>query len=166
MTDGGRLLWLVRHAKAASDAPHGGSDHERPLAPRGLRDAAALGRLLASGGVGDDLPQLVLASSARRTTETAERVAAPLGLTVDRRRGLYYGDPVDEIRTVDDAVRSLMIVGHNPATHRLAIDLVGEEEAVASFPTCALALVRVDVARWLDLAPGVGMLVRFLVPPY
>jgi phosphohistidine phosphatase len=43
-----RHLWILRHAKAASDAPWGGSDKDRPLAARGRRDASALGRRLAA----------------------------------------------------------------------------------------------------------------------
>jgi phosphohistidine phosphatase len=105
---GGRLLWLLRHAKAAADPPAGGSDHERPLAPRGRRDAAALGLRLRAGDLGFGAaaqPDLLLASTATRTTETAAKVVASLGVPVDRRRRLYYGSPTEvlaEIRTLDD----------------------------------------------------------------
>lgn len=43
-----RYLWILRHAKAASDAPWGGSDKDRPLTARGRGDASALGRRLAA----------------------------------------------------------------------------------------------------------------------
>ena len=47
-----RILWLLRHAKAVTDPPPGGSDFDRVLAPRGRRDAAALGRLFAGQAEG------------------------------------------------------------------------------------------------------------------
>ena len=40
-----RTLWLLRHAKTVTDPPHGGTDFDRVLAPRGRRDATALGRV-------------------------------------------------------------------------------------------------------------------------
>lgn len=181
MSTGGRtrglVLWLLRHAKAADDPPPGGSDHERPLAPRGRRDAAALGRRLGAGDLGFgavDLPDLVLTSSAARTVETAQLVAGAHGVPIDRRRRLYYGSPDDvlaEIRTIDDGVRSLMVVGHNPATHSLALELLGDDDAVgratlASFPTCACAVFDVGRARWRDAAPGEVALRGFVRPPY
>lgn len=176
---GGLVLWLLRHAKAANDPPAGGSDHERPLAPRGRRDAAALGQRLGAGDLGFgpvDLPELVLASSAARTTETAQLVAGALGVPVDRRRRLYYGSPEDvlaEIRTIDDGVRSLMVVGHNPATHSLALELLGDDDddavgraALASFPTCACAVFDVGVGHWRGLSARGAALRGFVRPPY
>ena len=47
-----RTLWLLRHAKTATDPPPGGADFDRVLAPRGRRDGAALGRLFAGQGEG------------------------------------------------------------------------------------------------------------------
>lgn len=175
MTGGGgpRALWLLRHAKAVDVVP-GGADHDRGLTPRGRRDAAALGARLASLELGGlDLPAAVLCSTASRTTETAAGVAGGLGVDVDRRRSLYYADPegvLDEIRTVDDAVTSLMVVGHNPATHVLAIGLLAEDDPdrgrLDRFPTCALAVLRLTADRWRDVARGTATLAGFFTPPY
>ena len=60
---GSRTLWLLRHAKAVTDPPPGGSDFDRVLAPRGRRDATALGRLFAGPGVG-------LGAGARRVSRS------------------------------------------------------------------------------------------------
>lgn len=171
------LLWLLRHGKAAADPPAGGTDHDRPLAPRGRRDAAALGLRIRSGDLGfgaGATPQLLLASTAARTTETAERVAAAIGVPVDRRGRLYYGTTTDvlaEVRTLEDEVRSVMVVGHNPATHSLALELLSEDDdagraALGAFPTCAVALFQAGVTRWRDLAQGTATLEGFARPPY
>ena len=55
MTDRHRTLLLLRHSK--SDYPQGVADHERPLAPRGEREAALAGDWLASRTIAaQDLP--------------------------------------------------------------------------------------------------------------
>ena len=76
-----RYLWLLRHAKTVTDPPSGGSDFDRVLAPRGRRDATALGRLFADQGkqLGPELkgvprPAVALVSPAARTMATAELV--------------------------------------------------------------------------------------------
>jgi len=172
----GLHLWLLRHAKAAPDPPHGGTDHERPLTSRGRRDAAALGARIRAGDLGFGArqePRLVLTSTAARTTETAVAVADALGAQVDRRRRLYYGSPTDvlaELRTLDPALRSVMVVGHNPAIHAVALELLGADDeghaAPASFPTCAVALLRVDVGSWAGLGYGTATLLGHARPPF
>lgn len=179
-TDGtGRLLWVLRHAKAVPDPPAGGADHDRPLAPRGRRDAEALGRRLVADRLGfepGDLPQVVLCSTARRTAETAERVlAAGLQATLDLRRSLYQASPeevLDEVRTLDDAVPSVMAVGHNPTFGRLVVAMVGDDEpgrralGKGTFPTCGLAVYRLPAPRWQDVAAGTGAVAGWWSPPY
>lgn len=175
-----RLLWVLRHAKAVADPPPKGVDRDRRLAPRGRRDAAALGRRLVGDRLGlepGDLPGLVLCSTARRTAETAEGVlAAGLAATLDLRRRLYQASPeevLDEVRTVDDAVISVMVVGHNPTVARLVVAMVedGDEAGRRSlgegtFPTCGLAVYRLPTSRWLDVAAGTGSVVGWWSPPY
>lgn len=166
------IFWLLRHAKAVP--PTGGTDHERPLAPRGRRDADALGRRLCEDRLGlalADLPGLVLCSTATRAVQTAERVLANLTSPpqVDHRRALYGAPPeqvLDQVRTVDDGVGSVMVVGHNPTAHALAIAMDRDKVAQRSFPTCALAVYRLPIDRWIDVAEGTGSLLGLFAPPY
>ncbi|HEV3132814.1 MAG TPA: histidine phosphatase family protein, partial [Acidimicrobiales bacterium] len=94
-----RYLWLLRHGKAASDAPWGGSDKERPLTARGRRDASALGqRILKEQPVlglrGVVAPVLAICSAAVRTRQTAELVVKAMGgrIPIDSYRSLYEAD--------------------------------------------------------------------------
>lgn len=176
-----RLLFVLRHAKAKTEPPRGGSDHERELNPRGRHDASALGKRLARGDrlrlARRDLPSLVLCSTAARTMQTAERVLDgwPDPPELRKERTVYRADPDDLLallRTVEDDVRSVMVVGHNPtiaAFAEMMIDPVTPPRGSVDrqgFPTCALAVVRLPDHRWSKLAPGTATWARLFTPPY
>ena len=182
---GSRTLWLLRHAKAVTDPPPGGSDFDRVLAPRGRRDAAALGRLFAGRGqgLGPALksvppPAVALVSPAARTAATAELVLAEVTEPPERLldEALYGADPEDVLvllRGLPDRVESAMVVGHNPTAHALSQGLLaprdkkGHSLAVRhGFPTCALGVYTFPVTRWADVAAGTAKLVALMGPPY
>ncbi len=181
-----RTLWLLRHAKTVTDPPPGKTDHDRRLAPRGRRDADALAKRLGDGGdrlgltAGRKkavLPELVLCSTSTRTRQTTERVLATVAdpPPVDYRRALYNASPekvLGELSSVDDAVLSVMLVGHNPTFTALAIELAAPADFEkagldhASFPTTALAVYRFPVTSWGAVAFGTGALLGLFSPPY
>lgn len=155
-------LMLLRHAKSSWDDP-ALDDHDRPLAPRGRKAATLIGARLRF----DETPvALVLSSSARRARETVDLVAPPGTVEIDPR---LYGASADEllqrIRQVPDEVRSLMLVGHNPAIHDLADHLLesADQGAFGKFPTGALATLTFS-GSWRSLAPGQATLVTFVKP--
>jgi phosphohistidine phosphatase len=131
-----RYLWILRHGKAASDAPWGGTDRERPLTARGRRDASALGDRLADEepfpGLEDvPKPQLVVCSAAVRTRQTADLIVKALGnrLPLDSYRSLYEADTdvaLQYLREIDEGVKSALLVGHNPTMFQLAWELLGD----------------------------------------
>lgn len=179
--DGLRLVWLLRHAKTLTDPPAGGGDHERTLAPRGRRDARALGARLGRGGdrlglTKRDLPRTVLCSTAARTAQTAELVMAGVepAPPVTLLRSLYQADPddvVDQLRLVDDDVHSVMVVGHNPTASELAyllLEPLKASQAVGrhGLATCALVVCGFPAERWKDLTPGTATWGRLFSPPY
>jgi len=160
-----RTLYLLRHGKAEAGAP-GGRDYDRALAPRGERDAVRMGAHIAEC---EDPPSWFLCSPARRAAQTLERVrrALPLAEAGEFREDLYLASAeqiFERVCEVDDAVGSLLVVGHNPGLEQLAESLArppkGDPHALLlpSFPTAALAILRFDVDRWLDLAPRRGAL--------
>jgi phosphohistidine phosphatase len=181
----GRTLWLLRHAKAVTEPPPGGSDFDRVLAPRGRRDAAALGRLFAGTGegLGPGLhgvprPRVALVSAAARTVATAELVLADMA---DPPRcafepGLYGADPdrvLAFVRALPDDGAAAMVVGHNPTALSLSQGLLsdadehGRSSAVRrGFPTCALGVYSFDASRWADVVSGSATLVALMAPPY
>ena len=182
-----RHVWLLRHGKAASDAPWGGSDRERPLTGRGRRDAAALGKRLADedpvlGLEGVPPPQLVLCSAAVRTRQTADLIVKATGnrIPIDSFSSLYGADTdlvLQYLREIDEGVTSALVVGHNPTMYQLVWELLadrGEEDPAGDravleahgFPTCALAVLVLEVRAWEDVARGCGRLAGLFKPPY
>ncbi|MEU1040165.1 SixA phosphatase family protein [Streptomyces sp. NPDC005551] len=165
-----RRLVVLRHAKSAW--PEGVPDHERPLGPRGRRDAPAAGRALAAA---DCLPDLVLCSTAVRARQTWDLVAAQWGTPPSVRHdprlyGAGWADLLAAVREVPDPVGTLLLIGHNPALAELVLTLAGDglddtvEEVREKFPTSAVAVLAWHGDGWRDLAPGTALLTDLTVP--
>jgi phosphohistidine phosphatase len=164
-----KILTLLRHAKSGWDDP-AQSDFDRPLNRRGRRGARAVGAEMRRLDLAFDR---VLASPARRVVETIEEVEKAFGRLSPVYDPAVYLAPAETllelIRAAPDAIRSLMIVGHNPGLESLALLLAGPagplRDAVAiKYPTGALAEFRLDLDRWRDAGPGDGTLARFIRP--
>jgi phosphohistidine phosphatase len=166
-----RRLYLLRHAKSSWTDPNL-DDHARPLAPRGEEAVGRLRRHLERRP--DDAPELVLCSSARRTTMTLDGIAAALPASTERRveAGLYAASSrrlLERLRGVADEVSRVMVVGHNPGLEDLALALVERTDDEVSrrmatkFPTGALATLTF-AGSWAELSPGTATLESFVVP--
>jgi phosphohistidine phosphatase len=172
-----RSLWLLRHTKTVRHPPVGGSDHERTLAPRGRRDADALGQHLGDHGdhlgLSEDLmPALVLCSTAVRTVETIDRVLAGLAVPPPVRylRALYDAsteDVLEQVSMVEDDVASVMVVGHNPTFEVLVATMPTSTPGSlkGSFATCGLAVFEVP-GRWDEIALRSATVVGVFHPPF
>ncbi len=158
-----RQLLLLRHAKSEGDNP-GGTDHARTLNERGRRAAGVMRGVI--GGLGLE-PELLLVSSARRTRQTAEALA-PWGRPpqVHVLDALYLAGAdslLDVLGGVEEAVRSVMVVAHNPGLHELALRLDEDDRLAAAYPTGALAEFAF-ATPWSGLRRGGARLVRFVCP--
>lgn len=151
-----RRLILVRHAKAVEEDT--GGDHGRPLNPRGHTDAEGLGRWLHKEKL---MPEQVFCSTATRTRETLAALGDNLPTILrDKMYLASAGELLAQLQNADDAVRTLMLVGHNPGMHGLLALLVGEydhetdaERVIMKFPTASCAVLRLEAASWKDVAP-------------
>ncbi len=151
-----RTLILMRHGK--SGFPPGVIDHERPLAPRGLREAQLAGEWMAADGLRIDA---VLCSTATRTRETLQRtgIDAPVTFVDD----IYGGTPEDVFEALRvyapaDAT-TVLVIGHEPGMPGAALAL-DPLSYIERFPTSAYAIVSLDVA-WdrigLDVDPSASL---------
>ena len=166
-----RQLFVLRHFKSSWDDPDV-DDFDRPLAPRGQRDAAGMaGRLAAAGPV----PELILCSPARRTRETLAAVlvglgGAPMVQFVDALYGASAGELVALLRALPAGTGSVLLVGHNPGLQELVLRLAGDGDGAArrqaefKFPTGALATLDLGATAWADLAAGAARLDALVVP--
>ncbi|MFC9594146.1 SixA phosphatase family protein [Streptomyces sp. NPDC056944] len=164
-----RRIVLLRHAKADWNDE---SDHERPLAERGRKDAPVAGRKLADSGITFDL---ALCSTAARTRETwklavHELPVRPKTVYEERIYEASLGELIALINETPDSVNDLLLIGHNPGMHALADALTGESEGDvlprmnrSGFPTSAFAVVTFD-GSWKSVEHGVGRLVDFWTP--
>ena len=162
-------LYLLRHAKS-SWADRTLPDRERPLAPRGHRDAKRIAKHLARLGI---QPELVLCSTAERTRKTLELVRPALGTTgTTRLESELYAASSDEllerIRAVPEEVASVMLIGHNPGLQDLALVLASAgadlERLKAKFPTAALATLTLANTPWSTLSEADAVLAAYAVP--
>lgn len=149
-------LHLLRHADAGDPATWPGDDADRPLSAKGRRQAARLGSLLAGAGFA---PDAIVSSPKLRARETAETVAAKLGVDVrvdDRLGGALDVATVAGLLEDVGTPRRPVLVGHDPDLSWLASELTG-----ARIEMRKGALARIDVEVPLD---GSGTL-RWLIPP-
>ncbi|WP_068277962.1 SixA phosphatase family protein [Aldersonia kunmingensis] len=160
-----RTLILMRHGKSAY--PDGVADHERPLAPRGQLQAAMAGDWLRTT---QPVIDAVRCSTSTRTRETLAATAVDAPVEFDR--SIYGGSPrelVEVINIVDEAVQTLLLVGHVPGIPWTAWELAHNrsspqaQQLEEKFPTSALAVIEFD-RPWADIDPGTGELVVFHVP--
>jgi phosphohistidine phosphatase len=159
-----RRLYLLRHAKSSWDDPSL-ADHERPLAPRGVKAGRKLARHLRREGIGVDL---VICSSARRTRETLELIRPALGdAEVEIEDGLYAADSerlLARLRQLPGSAGAVLLISHNPGLHDLALMLAPDDERLREkFPTGALASFAV-ATRWSRLGESRAELLAYIVP--
>ncbi|WP_225732410.1 MULTISPECIES: histidine phosphatase family protein [unclassified Nocardia] len=160
-----RTLILMRHGKSAY--PDGVADHERPLAPRGEREAGLAGQWLRSTQPAIDA---VRCSTATRTRQTL--AATGIDAPVVYEAGIYEASPrtlIELIQLSDDDVHTLLLIGHAPGMPWTAWELASNRDSAQAtelsrkFPTSALAVLEFD-RPWADIDPGTGELVRFHIP--
>ncbi|MDX6284617.1 MAG: phosphohistidine phosphatase [Frankiales bacterium] len=125
-------------------------DHDRPLNARGRRSAAEVAETLRRKKIH---PDLVLVSSAERTTETVERLGLDVEVSSERR--LYLADAkklLNRLRVLPDNVNTVLVVGHNPGIEQLVVALSRpEDKPLEGMPTAALVGLTVDAATWSNL---------------
>lgn len=147
-----KKIILVRHGKSAWNNPNL-TDHDRPLATRGLDDVPEMGFRLKEKAI---IPDLIISSSATRAFQTAELLAEVLHLpkskiTIDK--SLYHASYAMILKCIqrqDDANDLIFVVGHNPGMNDF-IDFFGGN--FDNLPTAGQYGLLVDTNHWLQLRP-------------
>lgn len=148
------LLVVVRHAK--SDWSVAASDRERPLAPRGRRQAPAIGDWLAAAGIVPSLAVVLPAARARQTWELVAPAVIDAGgqtrVEVTEAAYTFSGsDLLALVRGLPAAEPVVALVSHNPAVEELVEELT---ERWVALPTSALAVVELPCWTAAGREPG------------
>jgi phosphohistidine phosphatase len=162
-----KRLFLLRHAKSSHD-DSSLPDHERPLAPRGRQAAKAMSAHLLEREI---RPALVLCSPATRARQTLAGVLPALdGSDVSVEPELYEASArglLMRLRRVSATVPSAMVIGHNPAIERLALNLAATGPALGDlarkYPTGAMATLEFQ-GDWSELDADRARLSAFVRP--
>ena len=167
----GLTLSLFRHAKSNWDAPASG-DFDRPLSSRGQKAAPRMARFMSANRVE---PDLILCSTAIRARQTLDLALPYLSGAPEIRfdDALYHASPkqlLEFVRATPDEVQHLMIIGHNPGLHTLALRIAipgassAQVDLATKFPTSALAVFHLTESKWQDIGTRTGKLALYMVP--
>lgn len=149
-----RRLVMIRHAKSSWANPLQ-SDFERPLNERGEHDAPMMGERLKKLNV---IPDLIIASPAKRAKQTAKKVAKAIGYNEEKIQWvekLYHCIPQvfeEVLYEVKDDVQTVFIVAHNPGITEFVNELSGEF-TIDHMPTCGMVGAEVELEHW-EMFPG------------
>ncbi len=155
---------IVRHAKSV---PYGyNDDFYRGLTERGITDAEKISLQLKELKI---LPDMVIASPAKRTMKTATIYCQNLGYDVNHIRqeaalydGLTTQSFVDMLQQLPETVHSVFVFGHNPSVYYLVYNLV--KYFNSDMPTCSTVVLDFEVENWADVSARGGKVAIQLTP--
>lgn len=159
-----KRLTLLRHAKSSWDDASL-NDYDRPLNPRGRRDAPEMGRRLKAA---DQVPDMLISSPAVRAVSTARMAAREMGFPEQRiieHGSLYHasaGELFSVLASLETLAVHLLVVGHNPGLTDFASSL--STVRIDNLPTASLFCVDLDIGDWNELAPGTGRFAYYDFP--
>jgi len=165
-----KQLILLRHGKAAPQDQ--GGDYKRPLADKGRAAMPLVGQKLRALGI---KPELVLVSTALRTRETYELVAATADLKpAEFEDDIYLASTqvlLRRLKKVPPRTTSVLVIGHNPGladlTRMLSDPAESEGKALdaafAKFPPGSCAVMDV-LTPWSEIQEGDCGLKAFFTP--
>jgi phosphohistidine phosphatase len=167
-----KYLLLMRHGKSESNDP-GKEDIDRALTPHGLDASISIANWIKKNALH---PDIALISSARRAYETWEAVKTVIGGNTSevKQDELYLanpGDLLEQISNIDDTVKIVILIGHNPGIESLAIHLaIGDslnttqQKLNEGFSTGALAAFELNNINWTDIKSTNTKLIDFIRP--
>ena len=147
-----KTVFLLRHATAADHS----NDRMRSLTKVGQRQAESIGQWMKKNFLPIDI---IFSSSAKRARTTAELCAEAAGhdkeiQIIDH---LYDADVttfLEIIRGLDDEIRAVMMVGHNPEISGVVRALMGQSVRMENSELVGITLV---IASWSDVGNGTGV---------
>ena len=137
-------LIIMRHAKS-SWTDSNLNDHDRPLNPRGRKDAPRIYQALLEM---EWLPDTVFLSSSKRTCETLSLMNMDEDkVKIEIKPSIYHASLEELIIHLENIEnnRTTMFLGHNPGSEILINHLIGEWHRM---PTASAALLVKENESW------------------
>ena len=140
---------MIRHAKSSWANPLQ-SDFERPLNQRGKTEALDMGVALKNNKI---FPDLIVSSTAKRTRQTAKRIAKELGYDYDSikwEEKLYHCIPSvfeEVIYEVADDIKTVFIIAHNPGITEF-VNQQSQDFCIDNMPTCGVVGIHFNSEEW------------------
>lgn len=145
-----KTLYLIRHAKSSWEDLNM-SDINRPLNPRGLRDAPFMAKMLVAK---EGKVDLIVSSPANRAFTTATYFAKEMAIPEEAilvQRKIYEAYPeevLSVIKNLDNQHGSALIFGHNPTFTSLANRF--STDYISNQPTCGIVKLEANIDQWAD----------------
>jgi phosphohistidine phosphatase len=159
-----RFLILVRHAKSRQ-VESGQKDLDRELTESGYQQASRLGRYLY---LKELIPEKIFTSHALRALDTAQLIGEQLKLEpfqIEKNEEFYEASVrtlLSQIHGLDASLKSVLIIGHNPAITHLCEHLSKDE--IGNLPSGSMALLSFVNLNWNELDKGTGFLEEIKFP--
>ncbi len=156
----------MRHGKAIKEVASG-VDYDRGLEERGKTD---VGEVIQTLSKTKFIPELIVASPAKRTLKTAEIALLELKLKKDKllfESSIYEAqikDLMHVIRELDDHYKTVLLIGHNPSITSLVGMLT--PSFIEHTPTSGLSVISLKVDTWQLVQQQKGKLELTISPKH
>ena len=150
-----KTIILFRHGKSNWNASYK-SDHERPIAKRGIKAARKIGQYVYDK---KNIPDLVICSSAVRARQTAELAisAGNWGSPLVIEKKLYGADSASLIKILKeqkDKNNSICITGHEPTMSSFINRY--SNGGIVKFTTANISRIDYNIDTWCNIDSYIG----------
>lgn len=147
-----KKIFFLRHAKALKDVQYI-NDVERPLSEKGFNDAKLISLALLQHKIE---PELIISSHAVRAYTTALIFINKLCINQNNfliNKNLYcttFTDYLNVISSLDDTIKSVMLVGHNNELTEAANHLLNNK-ITEPIKTTGLVVCEANINSWKEI---------------
>jgi phosphohistidine phosphatase len=158
-----KRIYLIRHGKAEDGFNK--PDFERELHPKGRKKTEKVARFLLDKNI---QPQLIVASMAKRTMETAEVIRGILQLPkaiIQEEKNLYLASSnsiLDTVYAMDDQINEVLLVGHNPGISSLSTYLSNQD--IDWMTTSSLVAIEIRAKKWDEIDQAKRKMLFYVKP--
>jgi phosphohistidine phosphatase len=159
-----KQLLLVRHGKSEWGNAHL-QDFDRPLNPRGHRDAPEMALRLFQKNL---VPEVIISSPALRALTTASHFEQAWYRPVEQIKQdstIYEAETpalLTVVNNIENQYHRAALFGHNPGFTDFANYL--SDAKITNLPTCSVVLIEFPVDDWKEISKGLGTLVDIDFP--